>query len=57
MVDIRGPIDAPAIIFVHGAGISRKLWLPQMDSLAETYRTLAPDLPGHDGKRTRGSQC
>ncbi|WP_411968937.1 alpha/beta fold hydrolase [Haloferax sp. YSSS75] len=55
MVDIRGPIGAPAIIFVHGACISRKLWLPQMDSLAETYRTLASDLPGHDGKRTKGS--
>ncbi|KAB1190460.1 alpha/beta fold hydrolase [Haloferax sp. MBLA0076] len=47
MVDIRGPIDAPALIFVHGAGISRKLWVPQMDSLADSFRTLAPDLPGH----------
>ncbi|NLV06198.1 alpha/beta fold hydrolase [Haloarcula rubripromontorii] len=46
-VDVRGPIDAPAIVFVHGAGISRKLWLPQTDSLSATYRTIAPDLPGH----------
>lgn len=46
-VDIRGPADAPVIVFVHGAGISRKLWLPQTAVLADTYRTVAPDLPGH----------
>jgi pimeloyl-ACP methyl ester carboxylesterase len=50
-VDVRGPPDAPAIVFVHGAGISRKLWLPQTESLSAEYRTIAPDLPGH-GDRT-----
>jgi pimeloyl-ACP methyl ester carboxylesterase len=46
-VDMRGPPDAPVIVFVHGAGISRKLWLPQTESLSAEYRTIAPDLPGH----------
>ncbi|EJN57588.1 alpha/beta fold hydrolase [Halogranum rubrum] len=50
-VDIRGPADAPVIVFVHGAGISRKLWLPQTAVLADTYRTVAPDLPGHGDRR------
>ncbi|WP_336000228.1 alpha/beta fold hydrolase [Halorientalis halophila] len=46
-VDSRGPVDAPAVVFVHGAGISRKLWVPQIESLSDQYRTIAPDLPGH----------
>lgn len=46
-VDICGPFDAPAVVFVHGAGISRKLWIPQIESLSGQYRTIAPDLPGH----------
>jgi pimeloyl-ACP methyl ester carboxylesterase len=46
-VDTRGPADAPAVVFVHGAGISRKMWLPQLDSLSNEFLTIAPDLPGH----------
>ncbi|MDS0222279.1 alpha/beta hydrolase [Haloarcula sp. S1AR25-5A] len=46
-VDICGPVGAPAVVFVHGAGISRKLWVPQIESLSGQYRTIAPDLPGH----------
>jgi pimeloyl-ACP methyl ester carboxylesterase len=46
-VDCRGPTDVPVIIFVHGAGISRKMWLPQIHSLSDHFRTIAPDLPGH----------
>lgn len=46
-VDICGPVDAPTVVFVHGAGISRKLWIPQIESLSDQYRTIAPDLPGH----------
>lgn len=43
--------DVPLVVFVHGAGISRKLWLPQLDALSATARVIAPDLPGH-GDRT-----
>lgn len=46
-VDCRGPTDAPVVIFVHGAGISRKMWLPQIHSLSDHFWTIAPDLPGH----------
>jgi pimeloyl-ACP methyl ester carboxylesterase len=38
------PTD-PAIIFLHGAGLSRCMWQPQMASLSNDYYCLAPDLP------------
>lgn len=47
VLDRREPTDAPVIVFVHGAGISRKMWLPQIESLSEGFQTVATDLPGH----------
>lgn len=38
---------APALLFLHGATGTRKMWLPQMASLSDTYRVMAADLPGH----------
>jgi pimeloyl-ACP methyl ester carboxylesterase len=35
------------IVLVHGTGLSRKAWLPQIESLSDSFRTVAPDLPGH----------
>ncbi len=35
------------IVFVHGIRVTRKQWLPQMRDLADEYRVVAPDLPGH----------
>jgi len=45
--DVAGPTDAPAIVLVHGSVVSRKMWLPQLQGLSDTYRVIAPDLPGH----------
>jgi pimeloyl-ACP methyl ester carboxylesterase len=45
--DVAGPVDAPAIVLVHGSVVTRKMWLPQLRGLADTYRVVAPDLPGH----------
>jgi len=39
-----GEPTAPAIVFLHGAGLSGRMWQPQMDSLTDYY-CLAPDLP------------
>jgi pimeloyl-ACP methyl ester carboxylesterase len=41
-----GPRDAPAILFLHGSPLSGRMWLPQLERLAE-FHCLAPDLPGH----------
>ncbi|RKD98228.1 alpha/beta fold hydrolase [Halopiger aswanensis] len=51
-VDVDGPADAQAIVFVHGAAMTRKMWLPQGRDLAGEFRVVAPDLPGH-GSRAR----
>lgn len=45
--DVAGPLNAPAIVLVHGSVVTRKIWLPQVRDLSATYRVLAPDLPGH----------
>ena len=42
-----GPIDAPAIVFLHSEGLSGLMWQPQFEQLANEYHCLAPDLPGH----------
>jgi pimeloyl-ACP methyl ester carboxylesterase len=46
-IDAAGPLDAPALVLVHGSVVSRKMWLPQLRSLSDAYRVIAPDLPGH----------
>lgn len=50
--------DAPAVVHVHGFGISGTYMQPAAAVLAPRYRTYVPDLPGHgrsmrlDGKVT-----
>lgn len=46
-LDIRGPDDAPAIVFVHGAIFTSSMWAPQRDDLAANRQLLTFDLPGH----------
>jgi len=40
-----GSPDAPAIVFLHGAGLSSREWLPQFEHLSDAFHCLAPDLP------------
>jgi pimeloyl-ACP methyl ester carboxylesterase len=35
------------LMLLHGLGASKISWLPLMHSLAERYRVVVPDLPGH----------
>lgn len=39
-----GETTAPAIVFLHGGGLSGRMWQPQLEQLADYY-CLAPDLP------------
>ncbi len=39
-----GPADAPAIVFLHGAGLSGRMWQPQVERLTELH-CIVPDLP------------
>jgi pimeloyl-ACP methyl ester carboxylesterase len=42
-----GPMDAPAIMFIHGTRLSRAMWAPQVLRLGNRYRCITVDLPGH----------
>jgi pimeloyl-ACP methyl ester carboxylesterase len=42
-----GPVDAPAIVFVHGTRLTRSQWSAQLRLLSPRYRCIAVDLPGH----------
>ncbi len=40
------PAGAPAVVFVHGLGVSSRYMVPTAQRLAPYYRVYAPDLPG-----------
>ena len=49
-----GPVDATAILFLHGLGLSHAMWQPQFELLADQYHCLAPDLPECGNSATLG---
>jgi pimeloyl-ACP methyl ester carboxylesterase len=51
-VEIHGSSNERSILFLHGAGASRLMWLPQHRLLADEFRTVSIDLPGHGVRRT-----
>jgi 3-oxoadipate enol-lactonase len=44
---LTGPVDAPVVLLLHGLGSSGDDWAPQAAALADRYRVLTVDLPGH----------
>jgi pimeloyl-ACP methyl ester carboxylesterase len=44
--DLTGPHNAPVIVLIHGYGINRKMWNPQLDALKD-YRVVNVDVRGH----------
>jgi pimeloyl-ACP methyl ester carboxylesterase len=50
---VAGPPDGAPIVFVHGTGLSKTAWSPQLAGLADTYRVVALDLPGHGGSASQ----
>jgi pimeloyl-ACP methyl ester carboxylesterase len=51
-----GRPDAPPVVLVHGLSATNASMLPLIPRLAEDYRVLAPDLPGHGGTQARSAQ-
>ena len=39
--------EGPPVLLLHGLGASKLSWLPLLGPLAERYRVIVPDLPGH----------
>ena len=44
---VAGPPGAPSIVFVHGTRLTGAMWAAQQAELADEFRTIAIDLPGH----------
>jgi pimeloyl-ACP methyl ester carboxylesterase len=44
---LGGPQGAPPVVLVHGLGGCAANWVDVAPSLAERYRVLVPELPGH----------
>ncbi len=42
-----GPRDAPTVLLLHGNGPNWRQFTPQLDSLADRWRVIAPSLRGH----------
>jgi len=45
--DLVGPNTAPAVVLIHGLGLTRQTWDGHVAALAERYRVLRYDLFGH----------
>ena len=45
--DLEGPSDAPLLVFIHGTRVTRASWRAVIARLADSYRCLSLDLPGH----------
>ncbi|WCT79230.1 alpha/beta fold hydrolase [Novosphingobium humi] len=46
-VHIDGPASAPTLVFLHAIATSGELWRPQVEPLAQRFRVVRVDLPGH----------
>lgn len=54
-VRLDGDPDNPPVLLVHGIGRSMEDWAPQYERLAQSYRTIALDVPGFGfSERTPG---
>lgn len=45
--DLSGPPGAPALVLIHGLGLTRSTWDDFVPALAQNYRVLRYDLCGH----------
>jgi pimeloyl-ACP methyl ester carboxylesterase len=45
--DVGGPVDAPCVVLLPGAGQTRRAWRAVARSLARRYRVISLDLRGH----------
>jgi pimeloyl-ACP methyl ester carboxylesterase len=44
--DITGTVGSPAVVLIHGYGVNRKMWNPQLDALKDC-RVINIDVRGH----------
>ncbi|ABA88908.1 O-methylpimelyl-(acyl carrier protein) methylesterase [Syntrophotalea carbinolica DSM 2380] len=46
-ISYREQGQGPVVVMLHGWGMSSSVFLPLMQNLSDSFRILAPDLPGH----------
>lgn len=44
---LDGPVDAPAVVFLHSIGCDHRLWRLQAEPLSRDRRVICPDARGH----------
>ncbi|HXC55554.1 MAG TPA: alpha/beta hydrolase [Rhizomicrobium sp.] len=44
---VRGPVDAPVLLLLHGSNASLFTWEPWSKTLSDHFRVVSVDLPGH----------
>ena len=44
---LAGPIDAPALVLVHGVGLDQAIWSSQVNALSKELRVMTYDMLGH----------
>lgn len=54
-VQVMGPAGAPALLLSHGTGASSHSFRDLMPLLAQEFRVVTPDLPGHGFTRSDGA--
>lgn len=50
---VVGPVDGPPVVFIHATRLNRGMWRPQQVGLADEFRVVTLDLPGHGSMARR----
>lgn len=43
--------NKPTVVLIHGYGVNRKMWQPQLDFLSDKYTVINIDVRGHGESR------
>ncbi len=55
--EAAGDPASPALVFLHGIGGAARAWRGQLDYFADSYRTIAWDMPGYGGSAPLASSA
>ena len=47
--------EGDALVLIHGVGMNRGVWAPQVDALQDSFRVVSYDMLGHGASRSRCS--
>ncbi len=50
----QGDITQPTIVLLHGVGVGKLMWEPQIAALSQNFHVIAPDLPGFAASTAAG---